>query len=123
MKHCVGRRAWLLASGLCLLATAPKGWAANDYSTEFMPIGRLTAYSFGETIYPAWAQTVEVIFSSPITWKNSTTCSANAVVIYPTDAPLVIAVHQALATGRPVRVFVDDSKQLNGVCYLRAVEI
>ena len=39
------------------------------------------------------------------------------------DKTLVSAVQAALATRRPILVFVDDSQTVDGVaCYLRAVE-
>lgn len=119
----IARKTWLTGTAaLAVSLLASPIDAANDYSTSFLTIATLTYYSLAEPIYPTFEGVVEVYFTQPIAWTAQTSCSKNAVVIRGTDEPLVSAVQVALATNRPIRLFVDDSQQLSGICYLRAVE-
>jgi hypothetical protein len=38
------------------------------------------------------------------------------------DSPLITAAEVAYTTGQPVKLYVDDSQQLAGVRYLRAMQ-
>ncbi|MDH5650954.1 MAG: hypothetical protein OEZ39_03665 [Gammaproteobacteria bacterium] len=59
-----------------------------------------------------------------INWNNSTTCSIYDVFIKKEDTHMISAVLAAHATGKPIRLYVDDSAEgqgVNNICYLRAV--
>jgi hypothetical protein len=121
MKRAI--RKLLLASVAGLLAVQV-AQAQNNYSTTFANITNLVFYSASDDIYPLYDGTVVVLFAQPITWVYGTTCATTAVAIRSTDKTLMTGVQAALATGRPVQVFVDDSQTVDGVvCYLRAIEM
>lgn len=113
----------LLASVVGLLA-AQIAQAGNNYSTTFVTISNLVFYSASDDIYPLYDGTVVVNFAQPISWRFGSTCASGAVAIRSGDKTLMTAVQTALATGRPIQVFVDDAQTVDGVvCYLRAIEM
>ncbi len=97
--------------------------AQDNYSTTFIPIDQVVFYSNSEPIYPAWAGYAEVIFTQAIAWSKATSCSTAAVAIRAADVHLISAAELALASGRNVRVSVEDSQILSGVCILRALTV
>jgi hypothetical protein len=113
-----------LAAGIVGLLAAQSVSAANNYSTAFITISNLVFYSVSDDVYPQYAGAVAVYLAKPITWQFGNNCSTTAVAIRSGDKPLMTAVETALATGRPVQLFVDDSQTVDGVvCYLRAIEM
>jgi hypothetical protein len=111
-------------AGLFALLAATGAQAANNYSNAFVTIGNLVFYSVSDDIYPLYDGTVVINFAQPVVWTFGGPCATGSVAIHSADTPLMTAVQTALATGRPVQVFVDDSKTVDGVvCWLRAVEM
>src|SRR5580704_7744948 len=118
----VTMRAFLI-SVLGLLA-ARIAEAGNNYSTSLVTISNLVFYSASDGIYPLYDGTVVVNFATPVTWSFGNNCANSVVAIRSGDKTLMTAVQTALATGRPIQVFVDDSQTVDGVvCYLRAVQM
>jgi hypothetical protein len=113
-----------LAAGIVGLLTAQSAQAGNNYSTTFVTISNLVFYSLSDDIYPLYDGTVVVYLSQPITWQFGNNCATTAVAIRSGDKPLMTGVQTALATGRPIQLFVDDSETVDGVvCWLRAIEM
>jgi hypothetical protein len=113
-----------LAAGIVGLLTMQPALAGNNNSTTSITIANLVFYSASDDIYPQYAGTVVVNMAQPITWQFGNNCATTAVAIRSADKTLMTAVETALATGRPIQVFVDDSQTVDGVvCYLRAVEM
>jgi len=114
----------LFLTAIMALLTAQAALAQNNYSTTFIGITNLVFYSASDDIYPAYDGTVVVLMYTPITWAYGGTCATTAVAIRSADKTLMTGVQAALATGRPIQVFVDDSQTVDGVvCYLRALEM
>jgi hypothetical protein len=107
------------AAGLC--AASPTS-ANSYYSTTTLTISNLLVESNNDNLYPAYVGTVEVYFTQAITWSSMTSCSTAAVFIRSGDSPLITAAEVAYTTGQPVKLYVDDSQQLAGVRYLRAMQ-
>lgn len=106
------------------LLAAPLAQAGNNYSTAFVTISNLVFYSASDDIYPLYDGTVVVNFAQPVTWNFGNNCANSVVAIRSGDKTLMTAVQTALATGRPIQVFVDDAQTVDGVvCYLRAVQM
>ena len=114
----------VLAAGIVGLLAARSAAAANNYSTTFITIANLVFYSASDDVYPQYDGTVVVYLAQPITWQFGNRCATSAVAIRGSDTPLMTAVQTALATGRPIQLFVDDSQTVDGVvCWLRAIEM
>jgi len=106
----------MLMSGVAL--------ARDNYSTTFVAVTNLVFYSANDDIYPQYAGAAVVNFATPVGWAFGGPCATGAVAIRSNDKSLMTAVETAQATGRPIRVFVDDSQTVDGVvCWLRAVEM
>jgi hypothetical protein len=112
----------LCLGGLAGSRGARAAGATSTYSTSFMTISNLAFYSASDTVFPQYAGIVEVLFAQPIDWAQPSSCDTGAVAIRSTDTPLISAVQAALATGRPVQLFVDTRTVDGLVCYLRAIE-
>jgi hypothetical protein len=114
----------VLLTGVMGLLAAQIAQAQDNYSTSFVAIANLVFYSTNDAVYPQYDGAVVVLFAKPIAWSFGNSCATTAVAIRSGDKPLMTAVQAALATGRPIQVFVDDSQTVDGVvCYLRAVEM
>ena len=114
----------VLAAGIVGLLAAQGAQAGNNNSTTFVTIGNLVFYSVSDDIYPLYDGSVVVNLATPVTWQFGNNCATGAVAIRPGDKTLMTAVQTALATGRPVMLFVDDSQTVDGVvCWLRAIEM
>lgn len=114
----------VLAAGIVGLLAAESAAANNNYSTTFVTISNLVFYSLSDDVYPLYDGVVVVYLAQAVTWQFGNTCATTAVAIRSGDKPLMTAVQTALATGRPVQLFVDDSQTVDGVvCWLRAVEM
>lgn len=113
-----------LAAGVVGALAAQSAAAGNNYSTTFVTISNLVFYSLSDDVYAQYDGAVVVYLAQPITWQFGNNCATTAVAIRNADKPLMTAVQTALATGRPVQLFVDDSQTVDGfVCWLRAVEM
>ncbi len=116
----------IVGAGVLIVTCALWASAANaqdNHSASFMTLQNLVFYSANDTVYPQYAGTVEVLFTAPIIWYTSTRCSTGAVAIRGTDTALISAAQTALATGRSVEIFVDDTQTVDGVvCFVRAIE-
>jgi hypothetical protein len=122
MKRAVMIKLFLMSAAGLLAAEAAQ--AQNNYSTTFAQISNLVFYSASDDVYPAYDGTVVVLFAQPITWTYGGTCATGTVAIRSADKTLMTGVQAALATGRPIKVFVDDSQTVDGVvCFLRAIEM
>jgi hypothetical protein len=111
-------------TGTVAMLAAAGAQAANNYSNAFVTITNLVFYSATDDVYPLYDGTVVINFAQPVVWTFGGPCATGSVAIHSVDAPLMTAVQTALATGRPIQVFVDDSKTVDGVvCWLRAVEM
>jgi hypothetical protein len=114
----------LCLTAIMALLTAQGALAQNNYSTAFVAISNLVFYSASDDIYPQYDGTVVVLFAQPVTWRYGSTCATTVVAIRSADKTLMTGVQAALATGRPIQVFVDDAQTVDGiVCYLRALEM
>jgi hypothetical protein len=114
----------VLAPAVVGLLAAQSAAAANNYSTTFVTIANLVFYSASDDIYPLYDGAVVVNLAQPVTWQFGNNCATTAVAIRSGDKPLMTAVQTALAAGRPIQLFVDDSETVDGVvCWLRAVEM
>jgi hypothetical protein len=114
----------LLAAAMVFLLTTQLAQAQNNFSTGFVTIANLVFYSASDDVYPLYDGSVVVSLSAPVTWQFGNSCANTAVAIRPGDKTLMTAVQTALATGRPVQLFVDDAQTVDGVvCWLRAVEM
>jgi len=97
--------------------------AQDNRSATYVTLANLVFYSAQDKIYPQYAGTVSIELTSPITWVTPTGCATGVVEIRGTDVALISAAQTALATGRPVEIFVDDSQTVDGVvCFVRALE-
>jgi hypothetical protein len=116
-----GKAAIAALVGVLMIGSAH---AQNNYSTTFITITNLTFYSGSDTVYPQYAGATVVNFATPVIWTFGGPCATGAVAIRNSDRSLITAVQTAQATGRSIRVFVDDSQTVDGVvCWLRAVEM
>ena len=99
--------------------------AANNYtpSGTLYEINKLVVYSTNETIYPSWAGFTILSFSQQLIWNTINNCSTSSVAIRIEDKHLISAAQAAYATGKGVRLYVDDAHRIdNSVCILRAFE-
>lgn len=114
----------VLLAGIAGLLVSQLVRAQNNYSTTFITIENLVFYSASDGIYPLYDGATAVYLAQPITWQFGNSCSNTVVAIRPGDKTLMTAVQTALATGRPVQLFVDDAQTVDGVvCWLRALEM
>ena len=121
MKSVIMRVLLIGVMGLLVAGTAEAG---NNYSTAFVTISNLVFYSASDDIFPQYDGTVVVSFAQPVTWIFGNRCATSVAAIRSGDKTLMTAVQTALATGRPIQVFVDDAQTVDGiVCYLRAVQM
>src|SRR4051812_35996019 len=111
----------ILSTSILLLAAAVAG-AQDNQSSGYYSIGQLVFFSKTEPVHPNWAGFVEVRFDSPVTWVLATSCSRSAVAIRAEDTHLMAGMQTALALNRSVRLFIEDSQVIDGVCILRAVQ-
>lgn len=113
----------LLAISLGLLSAASAAEAQNNYTNSYYEIKDLVFFSKTETVYPTWAGYVSMTLTQPITWAIPNVCSDGSVAIRPEDNHIIAAVQTAFASGRTVRLYVDDAQRLSGnFCILRAVQ-
>jgi hypothetical protein len=116
-----GKAAIAALVGVLMIGSAH---AQDNYSTTFLTITNLVFYSGSDTVYPQYAGATVVNFATPVIWTFGGPCATGVVAIRSSDKSLITAVQTAQATGRPIRVFVDDSQTVDGVvCWLRAVEM
>jgi hypothetical protein len=95
------------------------GGGANDYLT----ISEISPFSHSDTIVGEWAGFTQLKFSAPIEWVGGTQCSTGGVAIRSEDTHIQAIVMQAIAMGKPVRLYADDSQKLVSNCILRAITI
>jgi hypothetical protein len=96
--------------------------AQNNATASYYEIKNLIFWSKEETVYPNWAGFVSVEFTQPLVWNVPGACSTTTVAIRPQDNHLMSAVQTALASGKPVRLYVDDAFKIDGNCMLRALQ-
>lgn len=96
--------------------------AKNVHSTNELDITRIVFFSESESIYPKWAGLVQVMLSPAAIWAQTTDCHSGSLAIRGADKHLVAAVMAARASGKKLKIYVDDVLRVEGTsCYLRAV--
>jgi hypothetical protein len=115
-------RKWMITS-LAVLGAAHAAHAANNSTDSYHEIRDLVFWSSVDAIYPEWQGYVSVAFTQPLTWTTTGVCNQTTVAIRPADKHMISAVQTALASGKPVRLYVDDAQRIAGTyCILRAVQ-
>ena len=109
--------------GLLLIAAFGTVQAANNWTSAYYEIKNVVFWSKSDPIYPQWQGYVSVEFTQPLVWGIPGICSTTTVAVRPADTHVISAVQTALASGRTVRLYVDDSQRIDGTnCILRALQ-
>jgi hypothetical protein len=97
--------------------------AANNSTSDYIEIQNLGFFSKDDPILLNWRGFVSVTFTQPLAWTVPGVCNQTMVAVRPTDTHLIAAVQTAYASGKGLRVYVDDSQRLDSAyCILRAVQ-
>lgn len=108
---------------LALFVVIGSAQAANNSTNSYYEIKNLIFWSKTEPVYPNWAGYVSVEFTQSLAWVTAGVCHSTTVAIRPQDNHVMSAVQTAFASGRSVRLYVDDSQRIDGnICILRALQ-
>jgi hypothetical protein len=108
---------------LILLGILGTAQAQNNSTSSYYEIKNVIFWSKNEPIYPQWAGYVSVEFTQAIVWETPGVCNSVSVAVRPEDNHIISAIQTALASGRSVRLYVDDAQRISGnYCILRVLQ-
>lgn len=113
----------IASCSLLLISAFGTVQAANNSTNAYYEIKNVIFWSKSDPIYPQWAGKVSIEFTQPLVWTSLGVCSITTVAVRETDTHVMSAVQTALASGRSVRLYVDDSQRIDGTyCIVRALQ-